>query len=124
MSNEWQIKIQWDINILGYALYFYRQSEYGKREFICQDGTTKVVKNGEMLTEPLWALRLESTEQLRQLIEEAERQGVKAPTTERITGELEATKVHLEDMRNLVFKRGRGAASPAHSKEQPQNHSK
>lgn len=104
MSNEWQIRIQWEMEILGYALYLYRNIDHVTREFVCAGGTIKTVKSGKKVETPLWALRLESTEQLRQLIEEAERQGVKAPTTERITGELEATKAHLQDLRMLIPK--------------------
>lgn len=102
MRNEWQVKIQYEMNYLGYAMYVYRELPSGEREFVTQNGSVKTVKNGAV-KDVLWLTIFESTAQLRQLIEEAERQGVKAPTTERITGELEATKTHLEDMRRLVF---------------------
>ena len=102
MNYEWQIKLQWEIGRIGYSLYMFRNLGMGEREFMTPKGIVKF-KNGSAVKDDIALAWFESTEQLRQLIEEAEKQGVKAPTTERITGELEATKIHLADMRKLVF---------------------
>lgn len=102
MNYEWQIKLQWQIDRIGYGLYMFRNLGMGEREFMTPKGVIKL-KNNSTVREDIALAWFESTEQLRQLIEEAEKQGVKAPSTERITGELEATKIHLDDMRKLVF---------------------
>lgn len=102
--NEWQIKIHYSIEHIGYLLYMTRRLN-GAVEFMCGDGNIRTVKTGAIGTGQLWLARFDDLGQLRQLIEEAEKQGVQSPSAEHIAGELTATKSHLEDMRKLVFRR-------------------
>lgn len=100
MDYDWKVKLQWEIGMIGFALYVYRQNHDGTRDFVTKDGI-KTIK--EMSTkESLWLHVFESTDQLRQLIEESEKQGVQAPSTASALGELKATKYHLEDLRKII----------------------
>lgn len=103
MNYDWEPKLQYSMEHLGYLLYMVRKTPTGV-EFMTNTG--KIVKQtpNTQAKENLWMARFEDTAQLRKLIEEVENHGVKSPSTDRVEGELTAVKEHLADMRQLVFK--------------------
>lgn len=107
MSNRfgyWQVMVRYEFDRLGYGLYIYRKNFDGTIDYKTPGGDVQVKVHGKPTTKPLFMCIFEDTEQLTQLIEQAERQGVRAPSTHTALGKLQATEKHLEDMRDLVFK--------------------
>lgn len=96
------IKIQYRPESLGYAVYEYRGNRAFK-EFKQADGNWVQVKEGYSAPEP--TLIIENLEEWAEAIRDA---GVKLPSDHKLEGILEAQKAHLEDMRTLVFRRGKG----------------
>ena len=101
MSNEWQVRIQYEIGMIGYALYMYRKNYDGTVDYKTLSGDIKVAQN-KKVDKPLYLFVFESRSQLRQLMEQAEKQGVQAPSTDNALGRLEATERHLQDLRLLI----------------------
>ena len=101
---EWKVDIieePWTLT--GHALYLSRMTVAG-REFLAKNGEVRVVKEGLADKDDLSFARLDA-DQLQALADGLAQKGLKTSNDHKNEGLLEATKSHLEDMRNLVFKK-------------------
>ena len=101
MNYDWQIAIQWEMAMIGYGLYIFRKNSDGTVDYKTAEGDVRV-RQGERADKYLYMCLFEDTAQLTQLIEQAEKQGVQAPSTATALGKLEATERHLQDLRLLI----------------------
>lgn len=92
------IKIQYEPERIGWAVYEYRAGANGYKEFKDAKGNWKQAVVGT-LVEP--TLYIEDLAEWAEAIRDA---GVKLPSDHKLEGVLEAQSRHLEDMRSLVFK--------------------
>jgi len=97
----WQIKLQYEMQFMGFAMYITRIRD-GKREFITPTGTVELEPNSAVTKDPLHLYVFQDISELKQLVTEAERNGVVPESTDRALGELKATKTHLDDLRHLL----------------------
>lgn len=93
------IKIQYRPDMIGWAVYEYREGANGYRENRKSDGNWEVSKQGVAVEPTFW---IEDLNERAVAIRDA---GVKLPSDHKLEGVLEAQTKHLEDMRTLVFKR-------------------
>lgn len=100
----WKAYLEYRPDMLGYHLYLMRNTA-GGREFLTENGTMKIVKLGEQYknTDKLHFAYFEDDQQLQAIADAISERGVKSNNDHKNEGLLEATKAHLEDMRNLVF---------------------
>ena len=95
------IKIEYRPDMMGYFIYEFRGGANNYREYKNREGNWVQVKEGESV-EPTYYI--EDLVELATAIRDA---GVKLPSDHKLEGVLEAQTKHLEDMRTLVFKRGK-----------------
>lgn len=99
---EWQAKLYDNPNAISVDLYLYRNTS-GRREMLTHEGKVVTIKEGSATDYNNYFARFEGNDQLRVVAEAFANFGVKTSTDAKNEGLLEATKAHLEDMRNLVF---------------------
>lgn len=98
---EWQAVVDDNWAMMSVDIYLYRRTSQGK-EILDHTGTLHQIKEGDAVKNDIYFARLEP-EQVQALADGLSQKGIKTESNYKLEGLLEATKVHLEDMRSLVF---------------------
>lgn len=102
---DWQVHIEYRVDMLATYVYVTRRVEANKTEFITKGGEQHVVKDmSGRKDEDLHFARFEDEYVARLLVEALDKRGVKAPAQSFVEGKLEATSDHLQDLRKLIPK--------------------
>lgn len=106
--NKLSIRIRREEWSDGLALYFVATDQDGHVTHIGKpvDMVMEPIKENESNIPTIRLGRIGSEQFMRDCANELSKQGVCPDVTEKVVGELTATKKHLEDMRSLVFEKG------------------
>jgi hypothetical protein len=105
--SDWKVNIREGWNECVTEFLIFRRDEKGIEMMVIDN--PKIIKKRigefEPIIEPSFKLPYElSRTILPSLIEALDKKGIKSPSKSFTEGELTATKIHLDDMRKLVFK--------------------
>lgn len=98
---EWEVNIADNFAYMAIDVYMFRRTPSGK-EALTHKGTVVQITDKPAVTNDLYFARMEP-DQLQAFANALATYGVKTNNDHKNEGLLEATKAHLEDMRNLVF---------------------
>lgn len=107
MSNrfgDWEVQIHNNPGYMKNVIYLWRRMP-GGTEFLTHKGEVVTVQEGALDRDVYFAEM--DDEQLQQLANAIANHGVRTTNDSKNEGLLEATNKHLEDMRKLVFKKGK-----------------
>lgn len=108
MMYDWQVQIQQPGYTQEVQIYVYRMVGPGIQEFLIKGGyENRTVKTGERNAQidDLYFARLPDQDVASMLLAALEKKGFPSPNNNFVAGELAGTKLHLEDMRKLVFEK-------------------
>jgi hypothetical protein len=93
------IQVEYSSNHLAYLVYRYDINGLNERYFWDADGSPMKVEEG--IEAPYWLMLDPSDAQ--ELVDKLSKADIRPPEHNYIEGELKATKLHLEDMRQLAL---------------------
>lgn len=100
---EWKAQLIEQPGIYGAVLYLYRQTYKGEQEFLLKDGRTITVPSEGVRSDKDISFAVLQQDQLQSIAEAFSNFGIKTSNDHKIEGTLEATKYHLEDMRQIAL---------------------
>ena len=109
MTKEWQCTIRNDDFGMRLKLYIFRQTHDGEVEFLVAGGngsepSIQKIAGDQDGIPTLIIPRLVGADIIKAIADALDRVGVRSDSDARISGLLDATNKHLEDMRTLVFR--------------------
>lgn len=108
---SWQFAIRDDWACAAQEILVYQRVEgVGIEMIVIENPVLKrvIVKESELVKEPTLRINYDMAKDLFPAIAEAlDKRGIKPPSRSYAEGELAATKMHLGDMRDLVFRGGK-----------------
>ena len=100
---EWKVQVEKRFDLNTNLIYLYQKTSQGTL-FITHTGDTVVRQPGTVKYEEVY-FAMADDDQIQALADGLAAKGVKTANDSKAEGLLEATRVHLEDMRKIVFKK-------------------